>query len=276
MVNKMVNLNESKSYSISVLIIASLDIVWAIIAMCKFHFTRSWLFLSFGILMELFFIFDYIARLVQAKSKWTFIRHSMFDFIALMSMHPILTFFRIPRIISLTHLPSLIKKTKFWAHIQKYINLASNFLYTNGLIHVLYINFFAIILGSVLEYLLERGITFPTFGDAVWWAFVTVTTVGYGDYVPKTVLGRSIAVILMMVGIGLLSMLTGTIATYFANMRKQKTQVQLDIDSIKNLLNTMDKDEIHSLLVEAEKIKSEENTSEAKNEGSEDPPEKKV
>ena len=44
-----------------------------------------------------------------------------------------------------------------------------------------------------------------TFGDAIWWAFVTITTVGYGDYYPVTTPGRVVAVLLMAGGVAVLS-----------------------------------------------------------------------
>ena len=51
-------------------------------------------------------------------------------------------------------------------------------------------------------------------GDAAWWSIVTVTTVGYGDKVPITPLGKVIGVILMFTGIGIIGVLSGTIASY--------------------------------------------------------------
>lgn len=50
-------------------------------------------------------------------------------------------------------------------------------------------------------------------GDAVWWSVVTITTVGYGDKVPLTPLGKVIGVILMFTGIGIIGVLSGTIAS---------------------------------------------------------------
>jgi voltage-gated potassium channel len=56
---------------------------------------------------------------------------------------------------------------------------------------------------------------FPTFWDGVWWAVVTVTTVGYGDLYPVDVEGRLIGIAVMLLGIGFLAVLTATIASQF-------------------------------------------------------------
>lgn len=52
------------------------------------------------------------------------------------------------------------------------------------------------------------------FGDALWWAITTLSTVGYGDYVPVTAQGRMIAVLLMIGGISLIGVVTATVATW--------------------------------------------------------------
>jgi voltage-gated potassium channel len=56
---------------------------------------------------------------------------------------------------------------------------------------------------------------FATYWDGVWWAVVTVTTVGYGDLYPKTVEGRVVGIAVMLVGIGFLSIFTAAIASRF-------------------------------------------------------------
>ncbi|WP_240640415.1 potassium channel family protein [Microbacterium sp. 10M-3C3] len=62
----------------------------------------------------------------------------------------------------------------------------------------------------------ERGSggSIRSFGDAVWWAFVSIMTVGYGDYVPVTVTGRIVAVGLMIGGIALIGVVTATLASW--------------------------------------------------------------
>jgi voltage-gated potassium channel len=56
---------------------------------------------------------------------------------------------------------------------------------------------------------------FADFGDSVFWAIVTITTVGYGDIVPITAVGRVMSVILMFSGVALLGVLAGTLASFF-------------------------------------------------------------
>ncbi len=61
---------------------------------------------------------------------------------------------------------------------------------------------------------------FPTIWDGTWWAVVTMTTVGYGDFYPKHVSGQVIGIIVMLVGIGFLSVLTATVASHFVRSER--------------------------------------------------------
>lgn len=75
-----------------------------------------------------------------------------------------------------------------------------------------------LIVGAWLVLLFEenaKGSNIHNYPDALWWAIVTVTTVGYGDRFPTTGGGRAVAVILMLVGIGLIGVLTATVASVF-------------------------------------------------------------
>jgi hypothetical protein len=61
---------------------------------------------------------------------------------------------------------------------------------------------------------------FPTGGLALWWAAETVTTIGYGDVVPTTTLGRFVAAGLMIFGFASLSLLAGVVASVFVHRRE--------------------------------------------------------
>lgn len=84
-----------------------------------------------------------------------------------------------------------------------------------------------------------------SYGDATWWAIVTVVTVGYGDYVPVTVPGRVVAVIMMFAGVSVLSVVTAAVASRWigraqseaapddtvtiADLQQQLTQIQAEL-----------------------------------------------
>lgn len=61
-----------------------------------------------------------------------------------------------------------------------------------------------------------EGATILTFGEAIWWAFVTVATVGYGDYIPVTTFGRILAVILMAGGVVIIGTASALIVSYLS------------------------------------------------------------
>jgi voltage-gated potassium channel len=70
---------------------------------------------------------------------------------------------------------------------------------------------------SIIAYRAEHATNagFATFGDALWWGIVTLTTVGYGDIVPRTTTGRLAGVMIMVTGIAVLGILAGNLASFF-------------------------------------------------------------
>jgi voltage-gated potassium channel len=75
-----------------------------------------------------------------------------------------------------------------------------------------------VVLSSVAMWSIERdhdGSNIRTFGDGLWWAMETITTVGYGDHHPTTIAGRWVAGGLMVVGVALVGVITATVVTWF-------------------------------------------------------------
>lgn len=71
-------------------------------------------------------------------------------------------------------------------------------------------------------------------GDALWWAAVTVTTVGYGDTFPVTAMGRIVAFALMLVGISLLGVLTASVAAWFVGRtREVENEVLVELRALR-------------------------------------------
>jgi Ion channel. len=159
------------------------------------------------------FILDYFVKLFTSKNKKRFFKRNIIDLIAIMP------FFLLP-----TNIGSVFKLIKIVAYILRLVGNIREVLFTNGFIYALISTITITVLGSVGIYIFEYGnsTTIHDYGDSLWWSFVTVTTVGYGDISPSTTGGRIIACILMITGIGFLSMLTSTISTFFFTTLQNK------------------------------------------------------
>jgi voltage-gated potassium channel len=148
----------------------------------------------------LLFVADYLARLYLAdpRGRW-FVRH-LFDLAII-----VLPFLRPLRLLSLAVVINVLQRAVGHTIRAKVI------VYTAcGVVLVVYAASLAI-----LD--LERdlpGTNVDSFGDALWWAITTVTTVGYGDVTPVSNNGRFVAVALMVAGVSLLGVVTATLASW--------------------------------------------------------------
>lgn len=80
------------------------------------------------------------------------------------------------------------------------------------------------LIAAVLETIVDSGI--DGFNNALWWAIVTVTTVGYGDVVPTTTAGRIIAGALMLVGVSAIPIATSLVVSVFITRLQAKQREQ--------------------------------------------------
>ena len=71
---------------------------------------------------------------------------------------------------------------------------------------------------------------YPSVGSGLWWAVQTVTTVGYGDNVPVTLAGQLVAVLVMLLGIGFLTVITAAITSTFVS-RSRREQAPSDVET---------------------------------------------
>jgi len=180
------------------------------------------------------FTVDYFVRLILAKDKFYFIKHNIIDLIAIIPFNSI---FQAARLARLVRFARVLKIFRLFGFLFIFYKRFEKFLKTNNFNYILWVTISTVIIGAISISIAE-GMTFP---NALWWAFVTTTTVGYGDISPTTPAGRIIAVFLMIIGIGFLVMLTGTISTYFLSRVEKKKEFGSEvIENIKQKLDNFD------------------------------------
>lgn len=169
------------------------------------------------------FAAEYLIRLYLAPARWHFVTHHLVDLavVALPLLRPL-------RALRLLRLLNLARVAVVLANALRRIR---DILTHRGLHLVLLAVAGVIVICSVLELVFEQhapGANIRNLGDALWWAIVTVTTVGYGDTYPVTAGGRGVAVVLMLVGIGLIGTLTASVASYFVEEQADREKAELN------------------------------------------------
>lgn len=242
-------------YDAAVMLLADASIVMAILDICGRISPDNTAFYTADTVILIIFAVDYIVRFIAAPKKAAFFKANIFDLIAIIPVSNMLSLFRFSRIFRLAKLAKLSKLAKFSKTARivgilgKMQRQLSKFLHTNGFIYMLYAAGALILISSVLISYVEG----KPFTDALWWSIVTCTTVGYGDISPATGIGRVIAVILMIFGIGLVSMLTGAITTFFADRANEKKLPSQD--ALDDILKELSDDERAELIEIAKIIK---------------------
>jgi voltage-gated potassium channel len=96
------------------------------------------------------------------------------------------------------------------------------------------------VVAAVVERLIDPA--FDTFGDSLWWAVTTVSTVGYGDIIPESTAGRVAAGALMLVGIGLIPTLTSVVVAILISQRSraERERAASEFNRVVELLHRMD------------------------------------
>lgn len=185
------------------------------------------------------FIVDYILRWITAdyrlqKGGWSFVIYpfTAWAVIDLLSILPALSLigrgFKILRITRLLRILRLFKLIRYSDKIEvlgKVIRKEKGVLLTVLGIAVFYVFVTALVMFNVEPHVnpVTGATTFATFFDALYWATVTLTTVGYGDMIPATDIGRFVSMLSSLFGVAIIALPSGVItASYLEELRNLK------------------------------------------------------
>ncbi|HWU46065.1 MAG TPA: potassium channel family protein [Humibacter sp.] len=155
---------------------------------------------------------DYIVRLTLAERRWQWFWRHLLD-LAIVVL-PVLRPLRLLRLVGLLAIFQRFAGTAFRGRAMLYV-------FSYGAVLVLMAGL--AVLDAEQNDIHSR---IHSFGEALWWACVTITTVGYGDIVPVTVIGKFIAVGLMIAGVGIVGTVAATIASYFIEKVGERDELE--------------------------------------------------
>ncbi|PKF75016.1 ion transporter [Chryseobacterium sp. PMSZPI] len=193
----------------------------------KFHYT----FLILEWIISIFFTIEYSMRIAVIKNKkhYIFSFFGIIDFLALVPFYlsfffPITKYFLIFRMLRMLRIFRIFNLLDFMNDgylIVRALKNSSRKIY----IFLLFLIIFSVIVGSLM-FMVEGGRQgFETIPQSIYWAVVTVTTVGYGDVSPITPLGKFFAVVLMLAGYSIIAVPTGIVTAEMRNKRQNLEKV---------------------------------------------------
>ena len=204
--------------------------VWAIAALAVSavvpHGTAAHTFLEYAdvLVCGLFFV-DFVVTLASSKDRWGyFATWGWLDLLSSIPMLPAARLGRFARIFRIVRVVRGVRATRLMASLVLQHRAENTFL-AAALVAIL----LTITCGAAMlhfEVHAENG-NIKTAEDAIWWALVTITTVGYGDRFPVTTEGRLIAVVLMFAGVGLFGTFSAFLASWFIGGMEHEKQSDL-------------------------------------------------
>lgn len=189
----------------------------------KFHNA----FVILEIIITAFFTIEYALRILTIKNKkaYIFSFFGIIDFLAILPFYlslffPITKYFLILRMLRMLRIFRILNLMDFMNDgyfIVRAMKNSSRKIY----IFLLFLIIFSVIIGSMMFMVEGHREGFESIPQSVYWAVVTVTTVGYGDVSPGTPLGKFLSVLLMLAGYSIIAVPTGIVTAEMRNKRQE-------------------------------------------------------
>lgn len=188
-------------------------------------------FIVLEILISLFFTVEYILRIITIRNKkdYIFSFFGIIDLLAIVPFYlslffPVTKFFLIIRMLRMLRVFRILNLLDFMNDgylIVKAMKNSSRKIY----IFLLFLMIFNVIVGSLMYMVEGHKEGFESIPQSIYWAVVTVTTVGYGDVSPTTPLGKLFSILLMLAGYSIIAVPTGIVTAEMRNKRQNFEKV---------------------------------------------------
>jgi voltage-gated potassium channel len=179
------------------------------------------------------FLLDFLRRLISASDRRAYLLKS--GWLDLASSLPAVSVLRVGRLVRIAQLVRVLRGARALRTIGQTLARRKG---ASAFVTTALISFTTLLFGSIAILHAERGAgaNIQSASDAIWWAFVTITTVGYGDLYPVTTAGRATAAVLMVVGVGLFGTMSGLFASWLVHReRDEAREVALLREEIREL-----------------------------------------
>jgi voltage-gated potassium channel len=183
---------------------------------------QIWLWTEIDITIALVFLADWIHGLIVNKNKRKYIKREWYMLLAAIPISggvaSALTSVRLLRIMHIVRIVARLRRVgevagKTFENFSEYFNM-------------LLVLMIVVMTGAVAFFTMEVDVNqkLLTFFDAIWWAMVTITTVGYGDVAPVTVGGKIVAMALMLFGIGVIGYVAGVLGQSLIRSNRERSE----------------------------------------------------
>lgn len=225
------NTAAGKAFDITLLILIFTSILVVMLdSVERWHSLYGRTFFILEWVYTLFFTIEYALRLICIRRplRYVFSFLGIVDLLAIIPSYLSIFFvgaqsLLVLRALRLLRVFRIFKLTHFLSEM-KFLGVALRGSLRKISIFMLTVITLVIILGSVMYLIEERENGFTSIPESIYWAVVTITTVGYGDISPVTPLGKFVASIMMLIGYGIIAVPTGIITTEMASAFKKKGQ----------------------------------------------------
>lgn len=204
-------------------------------------------FFLFNLFSVLIFTVEYFARVwacidaeeidatkpIRSRIGYMMSPVALIDLLAVLPFYLSFIFSIDLRYLRMLRMLRLLKLTHYFKGLNLFIHVLKQELATISA--ALFIMMILVIFSASIIYGVEHAAqpeVFDSIPSAIWWAVVTMTTVGYGDVIPVTLVGKFIAIFIMLLGVGVVALPAAMLAARFGEeLRIRKSQLEIEVDS---------------------------------------------